>query len=188
MNDGAFSRDELQRLSQDEVVAAGWPEEADSRLRQVVDDLRQHAWLDVSASYNSYGSGYASFVPVFCTYADRRAQKALDQPVKMVEVYGLRLVLSRLGPYACVGEGRTTRRLDGVSSGEDLPSVDAVGIAPSDGNDWNDMLAAIREVLQRRGIALLDYDTLNEEIDWEVETILGDPPYRVFDAIFHWMD
>jgi hypothetical protein len=45
-------------------------------------------------------------------------------------------------------------------------------------------------VLNKFKISVLPYDYTSQLLPFEakLETNLGDPPYRVYDAIFNWMD
>ncbi len=56
--------------------------------------------------------------------------------------------------------------------------------------EWAEECRQIRQMLDGHGIALLGLQVLGLPLDarLRVETALGDPPYCVFDAWFHWMD
>ncbi|MFI6908107.1 hypothetical protein ACIBKY_43070 [Nonomuraea sp. NPDC050394] len=137
-------------------------------LRRVVADIGRLPHVGVHhAEYRHYGSGYASYVDVFVT---RRAGPDIE---------GLSLALCRLAPFAALFRS---------SSLHEMPQLSRV--ADGDLPGWKEECRELRHILDRHGIALLDSRVLALPLDplLRVETILGDPPYRVFDAWFHWID
>ncbi|MFE0148078.1 hypothetical protein ACFWY5_13105 [Nonomuraea sp. NPDC059007] len=141
-------------------------------LRRVVADIGRLPHVRVPhAEFRNYGSGYASYVDVFVA---RRAGPDIE---------GLGLALCRLAPFAALFEPGIRS-----SSFREMPQLGRV--ADCDVPGWKEECRELRHILDQHGIALLDSQTLALPLDprLRVETFLGDPPYRVFDAWFHWID
>ncbi|MFI9552103.1 hypothetical protein [Nonomuraea endophytica] len=167
----------LQRAARDELAStAGGVAAVEGFIRRVVADIGRLPHLKVHhAEFGNYGSGYASYVDVFVTR--RRSGEAGP------DIEGLSLALCRLAPFAALF-------MPGIrsSSFHELPRLSRV--ADGDVVGWEEECRELRHVLDRHGIALLDSRILSLPLDprLRVETVLGDPPYRVFDAWFHWID
>ena len=139
------------------------------------------------ADFNHYGSGYASFTHLLVTARDGFLRRGRTDGG--VEVEGMSLLLCRLAPLACLVSSSFRSRSRHGSSSRSMPSRDAVVRPLSPG--WQQAAhRQIAEVLTAHGFSLLKPQTLSREInrDVRIDTNLGDPPYTVFDAWFHWMD
>jgi len=164
---------------------AGGVTSVEGFLRRVIADLDRMPTLSVHhAEFEHYGSGYASYVDVFITKSDGSMRSSENG---WTNVEGLPLTLSRLAPLAALFKP------DVHSSGprcatRGIPELSLVMDTALPG--WEEEYRQIREVLDRHDVALLDSQVLSLPLEAELrpETILGSPPYSVFDAWFHWMD
>lgn len=90
------------------------------------------------------------------------------------------MALCRLAPFAALFK-------PGIcpSSFHEMPQL--LRVADGDLAGREEECRELRQVLDRHGTALLDSQILSLPLDprLQVETVLGDPPYRVFDA---WID
>ena len=77
--------DELTDLVRDVVIGRYWPphlqhdHEIEAQIHATAEKLKDCPLLDVDADFNSYGSGFASYVHVFCTKANRAATKRVGE-------------------------------------------------------------------------------------------------------------
>ncbi|MFF4194112.1 hypothetical protein [Nonomuraea sp. NPDC001831] len=158
----------------------------DGLLRWIVADLDRMPALSVhDAEFRHYGSGYASFVDVFITKRDGSMRQSENG---WTNVEGLPLVLSRLAPLAALFKPDIQASGPSGAGSRGMPELSLVTdtALPS----WEEEYRQIHQVLDRHDIALLDSQVLSLPLEAELrpETVLGRPPYRVFDAWFHWMD
>jgi hypothetical protein len=147
-------------------------------LRDTVDELRGIQGTRLEVENSSYGSGYASFWDVFC-----HSSNATRIQNKTTSVSGVTLYLCRLAPVVVLGSAEKTKSKN-ASSGGFLRPAD---LEPAPVGWWVD---AIRTKLEQRGFILPSQKFFRQPLPFEarVKTILGDPPYTVFDAFFYWED
>ncbi len=165
---------------------AGGPAAVEGFLRRVVADLDRMPALRVHhAEFGHYGSGYASYVDVFVTRRDGSASRSEHG---WTEVEGLALALCRLAPVAVLLKPDTQSSGPNGAGRRGLPELSLVTDAAPPG--WEEECRQLRQVLDRHEIDLLDTQLLGRRLEagLRVETNLGDAPYTVFDAWFHWMD
>ncbi|MEO3796015.1 hypothetical protein ABGB14_37960 [Nonomuraea sp. B10E15] len=165
---------------------AGGATSVEGFLRRVVADLDRMPMLRVHhAEFQHYGSGYASYVDVFITKRDGSMRRSESG---RTEVEGLPLALCRLAPLAALFKPDIHSSGPGGAGSRGLPDLSLVTDTALPG--WEEEFRQIGQVLDRHDIALLGSQVLSLPLEagLRVETILGSPPYRVFDAWFHWMD
>ncbi|MFI7701984.1 hypothetical protein [Nonomuraea sp. NPDC049480] len=165
---------------------AGGAVSVEGFLRWVVADLdRMPTSIVHHAEFQHYGSGYASYVEVFITKRDGSMRRSENG---WTHVEGLSLALCRLAPLAALFEPDIRSSGPGGGGGHGLPDLSRVADAAPPG--WTEEYRQIGQVLDRHDIALLDSQVLSLPLEAElrVETVLGSPPYSVFDAWFHWRD
>ncbi|TDE60317.1 hypothetical protein E1295_00265 [Nonomuraea mesophila] len=169
-----------------EGVWAGGRASVEGFLRWVVADLDRMPQLSVHhAEFGHYGSGYASYVDVLITKRDGSTRRSEGG---WTHVEGLPLNLCRLAPLAALCRPRVHSAGPGGAGSSGLPVLSLVTDEAPPG--WEQEYRQIRQVLDRHDITLLDSRTLGRRLEagLVVDTILGDPPYTVFDAWFHWID
>ena len=163
--------------------ADGSEAEIEPHLRRAVAALDRQRPLDAEGDFNHYGSGYASYVDVFCFKSGGRSTVRRDN-VDWID--GLSLYLCRLAPVAAFGPGQKTRHDRG--GGYTFLRPESVGETPD--GDWTAETRALADVLGWYGFSVLSKEQLSAPLPFkaEVATILADPPYQVFDALFYWED
>ena len=178
---------ELADLVRDAVIERYWPHHLqtdaaiESHIRETVDQLRKCPELDVDADFDSYGSGFASYVHVFCTKSDRRSTKRIGESDW---IDGIGVYLGRLVPFAAYGAETRTRHPRGGSGG----FLDCRSLETTPDGSWDAELAAILDAVSNSGFAVLPKSEycrlLPIRLEWE--TNFGTDTY--FDAIYHWYD
>ena len=170
-------------------VGDAWPyadgstRDIEAHLRRVAFELRGTRRVEVEAELDHYGSGYASYVHVFCAKPGGLSTERRDG---LDWIDGLSVYLCRLAPVAAFGPGRRTR--GDKTSSLDFLAPEKVGATPA--GDWSNELGPIRSVLTRHGLRLLAREDVCAPLSFAttIPTVLSEGPYRVFDALFYWED
>jgi hypothetical protein len=153
-----------------------------SAVKNVLHDLEQSKQIAVESD-DGYGSGYASYLDVFCFKKDGSSSRVLGLNTT---IEGIALYLCKLAPVAVMGAMTKTKTNNGGSSSflrpEDLNKIPA--------GDWDAVIVEIRHKIEKQNVVLLEPKILKQKMPFEAEipTIFGDPPYQIFDAFFHWED
>ena len=167
----------LEKLIAGKSVAA-----SKSAVKNVLCDLEQSKQIVVESD-DGYGSGYASYLDVFCFKKDGSSSRVSGLNTT---IEGIALYLCKLAPVAVMGAMTKTKTKNGGSSGflrpEDLNKPPA--------GDWDAVIFEIRHKLEKQNVLMLEPKVLKQEMPFEtkIPTILGNPPYQIFDAFFHWED
>lgn len=167
-----FSGEYLWNLDEEKAV--------DDYYRRVCADLEDVLWAKSRIESGSYGSGYASYIDAWFFRDDADFKTGQGNNFR-----GLVVVLSRLAPCYAFGEGHKSGTRTGGSSY--LPHLSMIDhFEPPVAR----LAAAAEPVLDSYGLHRMFKDDLAGLLpsDWKVPTILSDPPYTVFDALFHWED
>jgi hypothetical protein len=161
----------------------GSKQEIENFLKQVIAELKDSQLIQIDADFSHYGSGYASYVDLFCYYKDGSFN---IQRGETTWIIGITLYLSRLAPVAVYGSGEKTKRKDGGSYSFLRP--EDVGTLPE--GEWNEVLYEISNKLIKFGFDLLQPEDILPLLifDTKIFTILNNGAYRVFDALFYWED
>lgn len=190
---GNFTNDELKRIIDMKPVGNFYPynmeeydfDAVDQYIHKVVDTLRTIPNLAFAADFDSHGSGYASYVHIFCW---KKAGSSKTVVERTITTTGIRLYICRLAPVAVMGEGEMWKHTIGSSGGNDLLSSNTVDVIPK--GNWREQWESIRHVLKKYGYTILDRKFVKKRLPFEatIQTILTDPPYELFDAFFYWED
>jgi len=153
----------------------------DAHLAHACNALEQALGARSRIVWDDYGSGYASFVDAWFYLAPAGADADAEQSCT-----GLVVLFSRLSPWYVFMQGDKGWNAQGGSSY--LPSFDMVDRFETAGVIG--MAGLAQDVLAQRGFVRACRAGLSAPlpIGQEVPTILGDPPYTQFDALFHWAD
>lgn len=184
-----LSETELRKLIAAQPAGEDWPfaggteAEIEGHLKRIVAQLGRSALLEVEAEFGHYGSGYASYVHVF-VYKKNRGSTRRRGDVDWID--GVAVYLCRLAPVAVYGAEQRTRGATG-SSFEFLCAERLY--EPPPGN-WDQEVGEIEQKLRSFGLELPSKAELGTTLpfDARIPTILAEPPYRVFDALFYWED
>jgi hypothetical protein len=151
-------------------------------IKATIHDLEQSKNI-ILETEDSYGSGYASYVDVFCYKTAGRSSQ-----VKSGTTYidGIAIYLCKLAPVAVMGAIQKTKSKHGGSGSFLRP--DDLNTLPN--GDWAAFANELRNKLEQHGFEILEARELKKPLPFtaEIETNLGDPPYTVFDVFFNWMD
>jgi hypothetical protein len=158
-------------------------------IKGMLGRLSDNHRLVVEADYQSYGSGFASYINVKISKKDKSDTTIVKETKGTYhQTDGLLLYISLLSPYWYFGKGYWYINEGTGGSGSNF-------LTPEGINDYN---KALWEKDVERITLLFDeyrYRLLTEkEVEkplWfhcPITTNLGDAPYTVFDCFFHWED
>lgn len=186
-----YSNEQLIRIIETKPVGNFYPyntdeydyDAVDEYISKVVGSLASIRSIEFEADFESYGSGYASYVDVFCWKRDGSSSEQRDG---VFWIDGIRIYICRLAPVAVMGVGQITKHDTGGSSDYIEPRF--VNELPS--SDWEDEIYQIKNILESNFLTILDREYVNQPLDFEakIPTILADKPYKIFDALFYWED
>lgn len=182
-----LSEKDIKALIRQESITDEWPwNTRDERIihkniKKIVSEICRTSRLHDITEYNHYGSGYASFVDCWLYRDDREFKYDTGN-----SYWGLVVLFSTLSHYFVLGEGKKTWNKSAVSSY--LPSfqfTDKIDHPATKG-----LVRGVCSILEARGLvrALAADLSLYLPPEIDIPTILTDPPYRHFDALFHWED
>ncbi|GAB5525460.1 MAG: hypothetical protein Roseis2KO_33320 [Roseivirga sp.] len=161
-------------------------------LSQLVGRLSDITSISIEADFNHYGSGYASYVPLNISKRDKSdvIQEHHSQGVSLT-THGLMMNLSRVAPVAVYGGGHWTKAYtNGQETGGSSHFLEPEMLESLPSGAWEYELNSIRVILAEYGINIPQKEELARSLNFEIDipTLLGDPPFRVFDCFFYWMD
>jgi hypothetical protein len=178
---------DIASLLKQEPITDEWPwntsEEVTvcENIRDILAQVRGKLRLLDKSEFGHYGSGYASFADCWL-YRDEPEFK-FDTGNRY---WGLVALFSTLSHYYVIGEGQ--KAWDNKSASSYLPSFEFVDrITHPAAQNIADGVCAI---LNNRGLVRAHADDLSESLprNAAVPTILANPPFHHFDALFYWED
>lgn len=186
-----FSKEELETIIDGNPVGSFHPynlyeydyDQTDKYIKSVVESIQKIKGLSFEVDFDSHGSGYASYVSVFCW----KNEESLARQAGGLRYYtGIRLYICRLAPVAVFGKGQISIHRSNI--GHDFLTINQIYEIP-EGN-WKNEVENIVRILKDYSYELLDKDYLKETLCFEayIPTILVDKPYKVYDALFYWED
>lgn len=168
-------------VGEHEAYKNGSDNKIKGHIKATIHDLEQANPIQVESE--SYGSGYASYVEVFCYQKDGRSSH-----VNAGTTYtdGIAVYLCKLAPVAVMGAMQKTKSKHG--GGGSFLRPEDLNTLPE--GDWFEFTNVIRSKLEKNGFEILEARGMKKTMPFEanIPTILGNPPFQVFDAFFHWED
>ncbi|MFO0958960.1 MAG: hypothetical protein U0800_16295 [Isosphaeraceae bacterium] len=186
-----FSDHQIQLLLDQKPITASHPWSSNNEeiihkhYKEVCEEMASKLGLSSKIEWDHYGSGYASFIDAW--FYRPTIQFAAPYKGSPGESYfGCAVLFSRLSPFYVLMEGAKAWGPKG--GGGYLPCFEAVD--EFDTTAVRMLAAEIEPFLRQKGLERLHRHHLSADLPPEIEvpTILCDPPYHQFDALFHWMD
>ncbi len=182
-----LSEANLRSIIAGRAVGTAWPfaggsaEDIDSHLHKLVEAFKRSPRFETAAERDHYGSGYASYIHLFCYKRQGKSTKRIDGDVV---TDGLAVYLCRLAPLAVYGYAQELR----FSNGRTIPSLEPHQVGTSPPGDWRWEINEVRTKLNRFGFELPEQETLSAKLSFAAvipTSIASGPHYRVFDAVFY---
>jgi hypothetical protein len=108
-----FTNEQLQMMINGQTVGTDYPyntrdeKEIEKAIKNLFYNLRRSSLIDCDAEFGHYGSGYASFIDIFCFKRNEGSVKSKKfykkDFITSIEVEGIALYISRLAPVAVFG-------------------------------------------------------------------------------------
>lgn len=182
-----FSNDQIDRLLNQKPISDVWPWDSsdelsvEKHLKAVVAELRRENRLIDKTEYGHYGSGYASFIDCWLSRETDEFKAGKGHCY-----WGLVILFSRLSNYYVIGQG--SKSWSSGSAASYMPSIDMVDNIEC--GFLEDLAKSICKTLGNRGFVRLSKAQLSGILakDVKIPTILSDPPWCDFDALFYWED
>ena len=149
-----FSEEELKKIINFESIGNFFPykdgeyEDVENYIKRIVAELNRIPNIIAKADYSMYGSGYASYVDIFCCKKDNSSTK-VENNIKWIK--GILLYICRLAPVAVLGETEITQHENGGSS----EFLDEEKTNKFNRTDWEDIVRKIEKVISNFGLTLL---------------------------------
>ena len=182
-----LSNAQIEKLITGKSISEEWPwstnNEAtvDNHIKDIIYEVRRKMRLLDKTEYGHYGSGYASYVDSWLYRNDEKFRLGAGN-----NFVGMVVLFSRLSKFYVAGEGAKTWTSEESSSYlVNFDFVDKFQYSPTR-NIANDVCS----LLESRGLTRLFAHDLSEVLpgDINIPTILSEPPYRHFDALYYWED
>lgn len=172
--------------------SSGKWERSDEYLKRIVEKLKGIESIQVEADFDHYGCGFSSYVHLYLSKRDKSdCQITHDEELRTEKTNGLMMYLCRMAPFSVYAEGvwHKTFNKDKWHSGSSH-FIDPGNIGSLPNLNWKTELIEIKNILNQYKITLLTREELDKKIEFEINihTILSDPPYKVFDCLFYWVD
>ncbi len=150
-----------------------------SAIKNALHDLERSKHIAVESD-DGYGSGYASYLDVFCYKKDGSSSRVSGLSTT---IEGIALYLCKLAPVAAMGAMTKTKSKHGGSSGFLRP--DDLNKFPA--GDWDAVILEIKHKLEKQNVVLLEPKVLKQKMPFEakIPTIFGYPEYQIFDPFFY---
>jgi len=191
-----FSDTFLKSLTQFEVTGDFLPFTSRDILKvedyvaQLLANLKKNPHLLVSDQ-----DIYSSFIQVKISKSDKSDTKVTQQGTGIIEhTTSLSLYFCTLAPYwfygACNWSTNWISCIGGSCTGGSSCFLEPEDFARVDHGLWNAEIEAIQTITQNFNYTLLSVESLIQPAPayLDIQTILADKPYRVFDCFFYWMD
>jgi hypothetical protein len=185
-----YSRIEIERLVKDQSVSgtppwsSGDDDELKAFFRPVLDGVQRQLALRGEVAWEQ-GSGYASYIEAWFYRATPEFR--LPGPPSDANGYaGLQILLCRLAPvFVFMESDRTWTDQASSYSLACAESVDRFACPAVD-----NIASQVQALLESNGLTRLLRSDALQPIDQDLGpyTLLGDYPYKRFDALFHWTD
>jgi hypothetical protein len=196
----SFSEEFLRKLCEQKVCGDFEPFKSNNQdltegyIRKKVETLEGIKTLNVKADFDHFGSGYASFVEIRISKADKSdTETVYDEDGVIEHTNGLVICVCRLSPYWYYGGIYWgIKYVDGKikASASSMPYIGSINNLKLD--LWKDEVKTIEAIFERFNYTLLTFEQLDKELWFDVfiPTLLPseDDPLKVFDCFFYWED
>lgn len=182
-----LSNQELQEIINGNQVGDDWPfiggtpDDVEVHLRMIMQSLNASYGIEVEGEFDHYGSGYASYVHLFCK---RPKEASTYQRDGRTWTDGIAVYLSRLTPIAVLGAETRTVFERGSSHG----FLDANSIDQLPDETWVEEKTIIESILVEEGYQLASREEMEARLPFKAKIKSAFDDKSVFDAVFYWED
>ncbi|UNK16955.1 hypothetical protein MNQ98_21010 [Paenibacillus sp. N3/727] len=158
----------------------------DDYIKACVNGLKNNQNVEFEADYNHYGSGFSSYVDVFMWLKDGSSTK---QKKDYLLIEGIHLYICRLYPVAVYGTGSVTRNIGNNGRSHGFLRPKGLETSP-EGEQWRSMILNLQNRLNEYQYVIPFKEYLDSPLPFsaDIETVLDEGHYKIFDAFFYWED
>lgn len=195
-----FSDKQLQTVIEGNAIGDYFPydtnnqQEIEAHIRRLFYRLKRIPDLILEAEWDHFGSGYASFVEIFCY---RKADIVVVEEKngeRELEISGIIVDVCRLAPVAIMGEDERFKTVDIATNEEIAGAYSSLLDDPRRvkvGEKFQAVEYQLSQALEEFGYKILDEAILKQPLSFEakIATLYRKPGgYKVMDALFYWED
>ncbi len=213
-----FDNEQLKLIISGEPVGVAHPydtkneETIEDHILDLFESLKKSNSVDCFGEFDHYGSGYASYVEIFCVKKGGRSiiQKETKKYYEKDDVWvtstgytGVVLYVNRLAPVVIFSKDeRYKEKNESVKARYSYETFsknhsfaelsEDFGKLPF--GDWDNEFNEIQATLKKYGYSFLEKEYLEQELPFkaDIPTLLCIPDlggkYKIFDSLFYWSD
>lgn len=172
----------------------------EKHMKELFHRINRSKAIQCEAMFDHYGSGYASYVEFFCYKKDGSSvlsEKYIEKDsLTSIEIDGLVTYISRLAPVAIIWKDIRHKAIvdKGQIKDEFFSGFTLLGnphnVITESPNNMTDEFREIKQKLNEAGYTILDKTYLDQPLPFKtkIQTFTKPNQYKIFDAIFYWMD
>lgn len=195
-----FTNQELRELIAGKAVGNSFPydskdeEMIEAHIKRLYHRINRIPNVICEAEWNHFGSGYASYVEVFCYRKEDVSVVCEKNGQRDIEIRGVLLDVCRLAPVAIMGEDERYRSIRMKTNEELTGGFGTLLDGPRRlyvSEKLHPLAEELKRVLKEYDYELLDAESVNSPLSFQttIPTIFREPgKYIVMDAIFYWED
>ena len=195
-----FSNGQLQELIEGKIIGNQFPydtkneQEIEAHIRRFFYRIKRIPNLVCEAEWGHFGSGYASFVELFCYQKEDAIVVEEKYDYQEIKTEGIIIDICRLAPVAITGEDDRyktiqieTNEVVGGAYGSLLDGPNRLYVREK----FRVIARNLAQALKEFEYELLEAEKMNQRLSFQtkIPTIYREPrEYLVMDAIFYWED
>lgn len=195
-----FSNEELQQMIDGKSIGHQYPyntnneQEIEAHIRRLFYRLIRIPNLIIEAEWDHFGSGYASFVELFCYQKENVLIVKKINDMQKLEIHGIIIDVCRLAPVVIMGEDERFKTIDMITNKEISGGYGTLLDGPIRLHLSEKLLPLERELklaLDEFKYEVLDENTVSQPLSFQtnIPTLYrASPAYKVMDALFYWED
>lgn len=201
-----FTNEQLQTMISEEPIGEIFPYNTkdksliEKHIEELFYTLNRSESFKCEAIFDHYGSGYASYVDFFCYKRDgssKLSEKYIEKDsLTSIKLEGLVIYISRLAPVAIIGKDdrykyiKDNEKVKEGSFGAMGMISRPEGVLDDPPHFMVDEFREIKQILNHHGYSILNKQYLSQNLLFQtkISTFTDQTQYKVFDAIFYWMD
>jgi hypothetical protein len=161
-------------------------------IKTILGRLSDKKSIILLPDYESYGSGFASYINVKISKKDKSDVTILNEKNRTIESHdGLLLFISTVAPYWYYGKGKWWDNYsDGSYKGGGGNFLIPESCRQTNLKIWQDEINYITALFTEYRMTLLTEKELEQSLPFkiEIESNLANKQLTVFDCFFHWED
>lgn len=195
-----FSDEQLQAMIDGKIVGEKFPydtkneREIEAHIRRLFHRINRIPNVVCEAEWNHFGSGYASFVELFCYQKEDLVVLEEKHGHREIKMNGLIVDISRLASVAIMGDDERyktihieTNEYRGGAYGSLLGGPKLIGVSER----YQTFGEALKQILEEFDFEVVEPQEMNQLLSFKtkIPTIYRESrDYTVADAIFYWED